>query len=91
MMTKLNEDSKEKTHCIQPDLRPKSNPNTIQPDLRAQTPITIIQPETRVISPTPGTQAEQCYAVDIYVNFSHQVSKTLERIQFILDKSKIQI
>ena len=115
-MTKLNEDSKERTNCIQPDLRADSTPDPVQPDLRANTepntvqpdlranptpdhvqpdlransPIDFFQPETRATSPTPGTQTEQYYAVDIYVNFSHQISRTLERIQFILNESKIQ-
>ena len=90
LMTKLNEDSKERTNCIQPDSRANTTPDPVQPDSRVKAPIDFIQPETRATSPTPSTQTEQYYAVDIYVNFSHQISKTLERIQYILNETKIQ-
>jgi hypothetical protein len=79
-----------KPDTVQPDLRANPTPDHVQPDLRANSQIVIFQPETRATSPTPGTQTEQYYAVDIYVNFSHQISRTLERIQFILNESKIQ-
>jgi hypothetical protein len=72
LMTKLTEDMKEKTNCIQPDLNSSTEPG-------------IIQPESTL--PIPNPKDESCHTVEIYVNMSYQVRNTLEKISYILDKS----
>ena len=69
LMTKLSIDAKEKTDCTAKQY------GTVPKIANSRDSVQTVQPKNE----------ENLEMTSLYLNFSHQISKTLERVQYIID------